>query len=249
MTEKRDHFQGKGPLRHVVEAKMSGVETSLEIHGAETPGILFSGLDSARETLIALGILILSLDFFEFSKQGVVAIITSWTVAWSFWKGARSTWLSWMRLERLHRIAREEKKEIEENREEEREELIALYKAKGFQGELLSQVVDVLMADEERLLRVMLQEEMGFKLNENQHPLLMGLGAFFGALLTGLAVIGVVALSPRLLFPVVIAGSFVLGFYYSLREKNNALQGATWSAMIAATTLVILSGALSMILH
>ncbi len=247
---KKDHFQGKEPLRHVIEVQMGGVETSLEIHGAETPGILFSGLDSARETLIALGLLIIGLDFFEFSKESLITILVAWGLAWSFWKGARSTWLSWMRLERLHRIAYEEKKEIEENREDEREELIALYRAKGFQGDLLNQVVDVLMADEERLLRVMLQEEMGFRLNENQHPLSMGLGAFIGSLAASFCLIASFALFPFfLLLPLATGGVFLIGFLYSRKEKNNALQGGVWSAMIAATVFVILYAIMGVVLH
>ncbi len=239
--KRHDHFHGKDPLQHIVEVQAEGMEASLEIHGAETPGVRFSFLDAARDTAVAIGLIALSLDFFEHSRENCIAISLTWGISWSFWKGARSTWLSWMRLDRLHRIASEEKNEIETNREQEREELIALYSAKGFQGDLLIQVVDVLMADQERLLRVMLQEEMGFRLNENQHPLFMGLGAFLGAMSTTiLGTMMVAFLSPLYISICTIGISFFLGALYAYWEKNSALKAGCWSAMITAVIFSVL---------
>ncbi len=91
----------------------------------------------------------------------------------------RSAWLGWSRLERLHRILAQEKWEIEHNREQEREELGVLYAAKGFEGKLLEDVLDVLMADGDRLLKVMVEEELGLTLESQVHPLKQGLGAGF----------------------------------------------------------------------
>lgn len=231
-VSEKDHFNGESPLTHIVQVQANGVETSLEIHGAETPGTLFSFLDAARETVVALTIVAII-----FQNNPIVAVFA---FSWAFWKGARSTWLSWMRLERLHRIAFEEKREIETNRAQEREELRALYNAKGFHGDLLEEVVDVLMADQERLLRVMLQEEMGFRLHENQHPLFMGLSAFCGAFVMAcFGMFMIITLSMPWIMTLSVFLSFFFGFFYARLENNNPFRSGAWSAMVSVVTFVI----------
>lgn len=175
------HFNGKDALRHIVEVQAEGAMVSSEVHGAETPGSLFAGFDSARDAAVMVALIQLLLSIFGFPQEQTVIFLIAFSAAFISWKAGRSSWLAWARLERLHRIAAEEQKEILENRPQEREELKALYRAKGFEGRLLDEVVDVLMADSDRLLRVMLQEEMGFRLEENEHPLIQGLGAMVGA--------------------------------------------------------------------
>ncbi len=101
----------------------------------------------------------------------------------AIWKGGRSAWLGWSRLERLHRVLAQEKWEIEHHRQQEREELKELYAAKGFEGKLLEDVLDVLMADGDRLLKVMVEEELGLSLECQEHPLMQSLGALSGALM------------------------------------------------------------------
>jgi len=177
------HFKGKDAIHHIAEVQADGVVTSSEIHGAETPGFLFSFTDAARDTAIA--ITLLSLLFHSFIP------LIAFSGGWLFWKVGRSCWLSWARLERLHRVMDQERYEIEVHREQEKEELKALYAAKGFQGKLLDDVIDVLMADGDRLLRVMLEEELGFRLEENEHPLMQGLGAGLGALAASIVLISV----------------------------------------------------------
>jgi len=80
-----------------------------------------------------------------------------------------------------------ERHEIRTDLEHEREEVHALYAAKGFQEPLLTQVVDTLCADEDRLLKVMMEEELGLFLYHVNHPLLVGLWNFAAALAAGLA--------------------------------------------------------------
>ncbi len=80
-----------------------------------------------------------------------------------------------------------ERHEIRTDFEHEREEVRALYAAKGFQEPLLGQIVDTLSADDDRLLKVMMEEELGLSLSHVNHPLLVGLWNFLGALIAGLA--------------------------------------------------------------
>jgi VIT1/CCC1 family predicted Fe2+/Mn2+ transporter len=93
----------------------------------------------------------------------------------------------------LHR----ERREIREHFDHECAELRALYAAKGFQEPLLSQVVDTLSADDDRLLKVMMEEELGLSVHHMNHPLVVGLWNFAASLATGLVLtLPLLALSP-----------------------------------------------------
>ncbi|MBI1826611.1 MAG: VIT1/CCC1 transporter family protein [Planctomycetes bacterium] len=85
-----------------------------------------------------------------------------------------------------------ERHEIRTNFDHEIEEIRVLYGAKGFQEPLLTQVVDVLGADDDRLLKVMMEEELGLSMYHMNHPLLVGawnfVGAAFGALILAVPV-------------------------------------------------------------
>ena len=81
-----------------------------------------------------------------------------------------------------------ERREIEEDPEHEREEVMTLYAAKGFREPLLSQAVDVLCADEDRLLKVMMEEELGLFVRPTTHPVLVGIFNSLGALAASLMI-------------------------------------------------------------
>lgn len=226
----QDHFKGKDALQHMVEVQATGKFASSEIHGAETPGYIFAATDAAREITVALLLISLILSHFEFVPEQVFAMLFSFAASFIFWKMGRAAWLSWSRLERLHRVMDEERHEIEYNRSQEREELKALYQAKGFSGKLLDEVVDVLMADGDRALRVMLEEEMGFRLEENEHPLIQGLGAAAGALLAAVFLLLAQVTESNL----VIVGTAVLVFAVSCfstarREHNKVIPATVWN--------------------
>ena len=89
-----------------------------------------------------------------------------------------------------------ERGEIRTNFEHEREEVRELYAAKGFRDPLLEQIVDTLCADDDRLLKVMMEEELGLSLYHVNHPLIVGLWNFAGAVLAGLALALPTALMP-----------------------------------------------------
>lgn len=80
-----------------------------------------------------------------------------------------------------------ERREIQEHFDEEREEVRSLYAAKGFTEPLLGHIVDTLCADDDRLLKVMMEEELGLSMHHVNHPLLVGLWNVAAALVVTLA--------------------------------------------------------------
>lgn len=173
------HFKGKEAIQHVIDARIKGKQAASEIHGTELPGHYSAAADAAKET--AFLILLLWTLFSELHyKMDLILIV--FTLAFLVWKVGRSAILGWSRLERLHRVIEEERWEIEHHRTQEKEELRALYAAKGFSGKLLDEAVDVLMADDNRLLQVMLEEELGLSLESYEHPLKQAAGALVGVL-------------------------------------------------------------------
>ncbi|MBS4168199.1 VIT1/CCC1 transporter family protein [Parachlamydia sp. AcF125] len=202
------HFRGKDALDHVVEAQAQGLIASAEIHGVEMPGYLSAAIDAARET--ALVLLLIEIVLFKngFYLATAWKLLLIFALAWALWKVGRSAWLGWSRLERLHRVLKQEKWEIEHNRAQEKKELKDLYAAKGFEGQLLEDVVDVLMADGDRLLRVMVEEELGLSLAKTEHPLMQGLGALIGVVLSAMFCLLAEWFAPQY---GLIWGSFIVG--------------------------------------
>jgi hypothetical protein len=228
------HFKDKDAIGHVIEAQAAGITASSEIHGTEIPGSISAGADAARETVIAYLLLSLFISHINYSSKEMLLSLSAFGVAWLIWKTGRSGWLAWSRLERLHRIVAEERWEIEHHRQQEREELTALYAAKGFEGKLLADVIDVLMADGDRLLRVMIEEELGLSLEVHEHPLQQALGAASGVIIAAFfCILGI------LLFPqyystlgLLVFGSLTIGASAAVSakyEKNKMVPAIVWN--------------------
>lgn len=225
---KTKHFENKDPLSHVTKKRAEGMLSISEAaHGTEMPGYFGAGADAAREMTIAL------ILFWLFLPSGLALI--SFGLGWLAWKIGRSAWLGWSRLERLHRLIEQEKYEIEHHRPQEREELIALYQVKGFEGKLLNDVVDVLMADQDRLLKVMLEEEMGLTLQAYEHPLKQCLGAAVGSLAA--LIINVISFFISPFYGMIIASILVLiasATSIAIYAKNRIIPAVVWNLSIGA---------------
>jgi hypothetical protein len=170
------HFNGRGVLEHLKDARKKGHLASSEPHGIEAQGHLIGGADSARE--VALIALLLSIPLII--PYSIIALVVTGFV---FWKVGRSASLAWSRLERINKLIIDEKQEIETNRDEEKSELTEMYRAKGFSEPLLTKVIDVLMADDNKLLGIMLEEELGVSLESYEHPLKQAMGTAIGSIL------------------------------------------------------------------
>ena len=75
--------------------------------------------------------------------------------------------------------------EVDNLPEVETEEIRDIYRAKGFEGELLEQVVSVITADKDRWVDVMMKEELNM-MEESKSPLKMGAVTYFAFILIGL---------------------------------------------------------------
>jgi hypothetical protein len=228
-----DHFKGKEALEHVIEAREAGIRTGAEIHGTEISGPLSAFADALRETAIFLTFVLILLHFLQ--VEPTLYLIGSLSFGWLFWKAGRSAWLGWARLERLHRIVQEERWEIEHHRGQERDELKELYRARGFEGKLLDDVIDVLMSDGDRLLRVMVEEELGLTLENQEHPLKQAIGAAIGAFLSALLMILSLWLLPT---PAWIFTAFLIlafsGYLFAHYSGNNRIPAIMWHLGIGA---------------
>jgi hypothetical protein len=188
-TVSPEHFQGKNAAEHLKEARKRGALASAEIHGAEMPGHFAAAADACKETAVALLLLFGVCTGFKLPIERVFLFLLIFSGGWLIWKTGRSALLGWARMERLHRVIEEERWEIEHHRSQEREELTELYQAKGFSGKLLEDVIDVMMADDNRLLRIMLEEELGLTLEAYEHPLKQSAGAAIGVLISASTVL------------------------------------------------------------
>jgi hypothetical protein len=228
-----DHFRGKSVVEHLKEARTKGIEGSHEVHGIEMPGHTAAGADAARETAIIFLIFwILSL-FISFSSP-LWTVLCLLGAGLAIWKMGRSALLGWARMERLHRLIEEERWEIQHHRSQERSELAEIYRAKGIEGTLLEEVLDVLMSDDNRLLRVMLEEELGLTLEAYEHPLKQSLGALCGVLFSAfLCLLGLWAI-PGFGLPIAAALSIACATFISAKiEKNRIFPPLLWHLSIA----------------
>lgn len=226
------HFGDKSALEHILEKKQEagGQGSFLEHHGEGAPEPLNRGADSAREMALLLLLLATFFSFLSLPNSQELLFLVAAALGWATWKIGRGCWLAWSRLERFHRIIEQEKYEIEHHRPQEREELLALYALKGFEGALLEEVVNVLMADQDRLLKVMLEEEIGLNLEAYEHPLKQGVGVAIGALAA--ATICITSFYFFHWIGTLVASLVVLGigaFVTAYMEKNRIIPAIVWN--------------------
>lgn len=232
MSTTPEHFKGKDALGHVIEAQAQGIIAAAEVHGMEIPGHLQAAGDACRDSAVILALA--SILLASPSLQPLILL----AVALLLWKVGRSAWLGWFRLERLHRVMEQERWEIEHHRQQERDELRELYAAKGFEGKLLEDVLDVLMADNDRLLKVMLEEELGLTLASYEHPLKQGVGAAVGVLLSAVVCIGGMALWPA--YGLIVGALIVIAVSAGLTAKgaqNDVIPAVVWNLGLALVSL------------
>lgn len=234
MPNAADHFEGKTVVEHLKEARTKGAMAASEIHGTEMPGHIAGGADAAKESALA-ALILWAIAAQLLSPSQTLNLLVLFFCGWLIWKCGRSALLGWARMERLHRLIEEERWEIEHHRSQERQELAELYQAKGFTGKLLDEVVDVLMADDNRLLNVMLEEELGLTLEAYEHPLKQSAGAGIGVLVSGGVLLFAHWAAPHVGIPIAAALILIIAATIAAQlERNRSMNAVIWNLAIGA---------------
>lgn len=88
-------------------------------------------------------------------------------------------------IDKYYKNKKEEAREIDQFPAVEEQEVRQIYQAKGFEGELLEQVVAVITSDKERRVAVMMSEELWMS-EPDESPIINGLITFISFLIVGL---------------------------------------------------------------
>jgi len=229
---------------HLAEARLR----ARQVLGREPHG---GPIDDWRQTVVSArnGLVLAALLWLSLTGAGV-AVPAAATVAivgigYALFVGVTSAWATLREVRHYETELERERGQIRATPEREREEVQSLYAAKGFEGDLLEQVVDTLCADDDRLLKVMMEEELGLAIHHLNHPIVVGLIHGGGALLGALTL----AATARVV-PAVAATAWVLGVggvllgglaaidaRFSRRPLVPAM--ATWLVMAGASAGVV----------
>lgn len=220
-----DHFQGKSPFEHIQEARIKTKAALKENHAVETTSFYDSMIRLISESAMFFGLMQIFTLFVYIPSGLQLSLIFSFIFFRTIYCALDGT----ARLQRLHRVIEEERYEIEHHEAQEKEELRVLYQNKGFEGKLLDDVIQVLMADRNRLLSVMLDEELGLKIEAYEHPLLQSFGAILGGLIVFIPLSLLTIFSNNF---ICLAGSllfvFLAAFLKAVIEKISRLKTTVW---------------------
>lgn len=124
-----------------------------------------------------------------------------------------------------------EQYEIENMPDKERKEIEDIYRAKGFEGEELANVVDKITSDKDVWLKTMLTEELGLNLEILGSPI-KGAFVMFGAFLLGgilpiipYIILGSGFVSIGIAIGISVSSSFIIGALKARLAKKNWIKG------------------------
>jgi VIT1/CCC1 family predicted Fe2+/Mn2+ transporter len=155
----------------------------------------------------------------------------------------------------LEEVRRAERRHIRAVPDGEREEIRQIFAAKGFEGDLLEKIVDVITADESRWVDTMVTEEFGLPL-EMPSPARAGLSTFAAFVLAGFVPLlpycipgpwtGVTTFAVSSLFTA--ATFFLIGF-----AKGHVVQRSKWlsgiETLLVGGAAALLAYGLGVLLH
>jgi VIT1/CCC1 family predicted Fe2+/Mn2+ transporter len=218
MANQDKHIKEKSVVEHLAKARQKGYLASVELHNFGFSSKLFSFMDAFRDGIILFTLILLCAS----------QMIWPLAVGFALWRGLKITLQGFMRLERLHFLIEEEKYEIDHHRDEEKQELMAMYEAKGFKGAILEEVVATLMADDNRLLQIMLEEEMGVSFETLDHPVVSGSMATLGTF----AALGLLMALTLVPFGIIVGPLLLImitSLYETKKQQLPSFMHVTWS--------------------
>jgi VIT1/CCC1 family predicted Fe2+/Mn2+ transporter len=146
--------------------------------------------------------------------------------------------------EHYHAEVEREKYEMEHLSDVERQEIRDIYKAKGFEGKLLDQVVDKICSDNKVWLDTMMREELKLENPEDsmspfKQGLLVGGSALIGSFIP---IIPFLLLAPHLAIPVALVASlailFIVGALKSKMTSGKWLKGGLELMLIGGAAAI-----------
>ncbi|SDK28622.1 Predicted Fe2+/Mn2+ transporter, VIT1/CCC1 family [Catalinimonas alkaloidigena] len=138
--------------------------------------------------------------------------------------------------------------EVDQLPEQERDEIREIYRGKGFEGELLEKVVEVITADRDRWVNVMMKEELEM-IPSNKPALGMALATFVAFVIVGFIPLLVYVLDYA--FTIEIARRFeissgltliafaLIGFFKSRVNEKRAWRGVLETVLLGVTAAVV----------
>ena len=228
------HIQIRQTAKKILKERLHGKAIFSDFTQSELPEHLISFAIAFKEMAIFSLILWLIFHHLSLHSSTIYFFLFTFGISFLLWKSFHSAYIGWRRLKKLHRVIEEERWEIEHHRPQERKELETLYQAKGFSGKLLDEVVDILMADDNRLLQIMLEEEMGLSLGSYEHPLKQGAGSALGVISASLLLIFFLYFFP--FYGIYFSCATAMGLASILSawyEKNKILTSLIWNLSLA----------------
>lgn len=137
--------------------------------------------------------------------------------------------------------------EVDNLPDKERDEIRDIYRNKGFEGELLEQIVATITADRDRWVDVMMKEELEM-MQETRSPLAMGTVTFISFLLIGLVPITVYVvdyLNPSSAPLFVISSAMtaiaflLIGWLKTFVTRSSALKGMTETLFLGGAAAAV----------
>ena len=227
-SESTFHGQNKrlaGFQDYLGEFVYGGIDGSVTTF-AVVAGAVGAGLDAS--VIIILGFANLLADGFSMS---VGAYLSSKTERDNYYKHQKI-----------------EYREVEEMPEIERAEIRDIFAAKGFEGEMLDKVVEVITADKDRWVDVMMKEDLGMSMPDRS-PLMIGGVTFMSFLVVGLIPLLVYVWDYLGNFP---GDTFVwasllttLAFAIIGGLKSYVTETTRWKSMLETILLGVLAASLS----
>lgn len=183
---------------HLAEARRRGRGLLADEAAFRVPEELQQAALAARDGIVMVAVLwsvLAGAGILEHAAQ----ILVSAAAAYGLYTGIANALSISSQLRFWRNELRRERDEIRRHPELEREEVRALYAAKGFSGEMLDQIVDTLCADEDRLLKLMLEEELGIFFERQQHPVIVGCVTGLSSCVSGITLGLLATMTPPLL--------------------------------------------------
>jgi VIT1/CCC1 family predicted Fe2+/Mn2+ transporter len=137
--------------------------------------------------------------------------------------------------------------EVENLPEVEREEIADIYRAKGFEGELLEKVVDHICADKALWVAEMMKDELGM-MRESKSPLKIGIATLVSFILVGLIPLTVYLWTyfypstiDTFLWTSILTGMafFLVGWLKSSVNQTSAVRGISETVLLGLLAAVV----------